>query len=244
MKVFITCGTHFSHPTEIRRYCATSIDADQYAAGLVNLLRSEIGGSTLPPVSPAQWRDGLIKAQRQRLETCGTPAENMSESDLATEAEFEVWIEEAEIEGLSNLAISDRELASILAALRLYQRNDCPVDLRDIATNGDTHIILSADEIDALCERINSGDQRATCPNVVVALEGGLVSGVVADQPIRLLVVDYDVEGASDDDVSLVPQDDHVPVEAIVSQWSGDGPRIDPEWIAALDAAIAEQPED
>lgn len=55
--------------------------------------------------------------------------------------------------------LNERELATVLAALRYYQN-----DLRDdgaafahgdIATDGGTLQPLSADEIDALCERLN-----------------------------------------------------------------------------------------
>ncbi len=86
------------------------------------------------------------------------------------------------------------------------------------------------------------------CPNcdkpieaaarIVVALDGGLVQSVVADRPIKLLVVDYDVEGADGDELSLIPQDDRPPVPAAVSGWALDGIGIDPDWIAEVELAI------
>lgn len=243
MKIYISCGTHFSHPSEIRRYGATRAHADSFAADLVNLLRADIDNAALPPVSVAQWQDGLTHAQRHRLEAFGSSATEIPPSELADEAGFDVWIEEADIEGMSTMAVNDRELATLLAALRLYQQADCPTDLLDIATNGGAHNPMTPDEIDGLCEKINAGGQHEDIPDVVVAIEGGLVSGVVADRPVRLLTVDYDTEGAQAHDLTLVPQDNHDPVEAIVGEWSGNALAIDPGWIAGLDAAIAQHAE-
>ena len=64
------------------------------------------------------------------------------------------------------MKISDRELATVLAALRLWQQAD-PVlggvvigadqfiAMEQIATNGGLYEPLTPTEIDALCERIN-----------------------------------------------------------------------------------------
>jgi hypothetical protein len=58
----------------------------------------------------------------------------------------------------------NREVATILAALRFYQREmrdglvpycDAEYFLLDIASDGNTEVMLSADEIDDLCEKIN-----------------------------------------------------------------------------------------
>jgi hypothetical protein len=50
-----------------------------------------------------------------------------------------------------------RELATVLAALRYWQRVGIIAGYaeHDIATDGDTHLPLTTDEIDALCERLN-----------------------------------------------------------------------------------------
>jgi hypothetical protein len=58
---------------------------------------------------------------------------------------------------------SQREMATILAALRYWQREGLLSGGReqDIATNEDRLRALSAEEIDALCERINCGDGGA-----------------------------------------------------------------------------------
>ena len=58
-------------------------------------------------------------------------------------------------------------------------------------------------------------------PYVAVVLEGGLVQAVVTDQPamqgISVLVIDYDDEGADDDELTTVPQDGGGVSDAVVS---------------------------
>lgn len=59
-------------------------------------------------------------------------------------------------------ALSARELATVLCALRLLQEvhgecdGDIPGHLQDIRDDGDTIEALDLDEIDDLCERLNS----------------------------------------------------------------------------------------
>jgi hypothetical protein len=63
------------------------------------------------------------------------------------------------------LQVDERELATILAALRYWQRDGLlsdehgdlatPGPENDIATAGGTHEPLDLDEIDELCERLN-----------------------------------------------------------------------------------------
>lgn len=54
------------------------------------------------------------------------------------------------------IEIDDRELATILAALRMFQRNDRDFELTEIQTDNGLFTALSDEEIDTLCERINS----------------------------------------------------------------------------------------
>lgn len=55
-------------------------------------------------------------------------------------------------------SLTDRELAQVLAALRLYQRLAVhSADLCDVATDGGSHEPMSPDEVDDLCERLNLG---------------------------------------------------------------------------------------
>ena len=68
---------------------------------------------------------------------------------------------------VKRLEVSDRELHTILAALRNWHLQgaaeyllNCP-KLLDIVTNGETCEPLTRDEIDGLCERINCGGRHA-----------------------------------------------------------------------------------
>lgn len=57
--------------------------------------------------------------------------------------------------------LSNRDIATILCALRVYQHNGMAhpaaiaADMEDIETNGGKHQPMDACDIDELCERIN-----------------------------------------------------------------------------------------
>lgn len=244
MMIYITTGTHCAHPTILRRHFGTYSAACEAAVDMVNLLREHIGQDKLPPVSAEEWQQGLREAQRERLRQLGEDVQNLDSDDLATQAECDVWIERANVDNIAPFPVlGDRELAAILAALRLLQRQSCPADLVDIVTKGDTVTALDPGEIDGLCERLNGADGSDDVPRIVVAIEGGLVSGVVTDRPVILHTVDYDIEGAGDDEISLVPQDEHDPVEAIVNRWSDVALTVDPDWVSRVETALIEAPE-
>jgi hypothetical protein len=75
--------------------------------------------------------------------------------------------------------LSDRELATLLAALRYWQQNLALAALHPkdgpISSHFDEHPPLTVEEIDALCERLNSGgiDSRfeALCRKVAESAE-------------------------------------------------------------------------
>jgi hypothetical protein len=83
------------------------------------------------------------------------------------------WFNNAEIVVRSSdeiPALTNRELGTVLAALRTYQEadieaaGDLPEHILDIATDGDSFERLTHDEIDDLCERLNvepSGNHEA-----------------------------------------------------------------------------------
>lgn len=57
------------------------------------------------------------------------------------------------------VSIDDRELSTLLAALRNWQQTyHKPLEIEEIATNGGECDPLDNDEIDALCIRINCGE--------------------------------------------------------------------------------------
>jgi hypothetical protein len=56
------------------------------------------------------------------------------------------------------MELNDRELSTILAALRMWQQSTWrKVELENIVTNDGTVVPLDNAEIDALCQRINTG---------------------------------------------------------------------------------------
>lgn len=54
-----------------------------------------------------------------------------------------------------------------------------------------------------------------TPPKVVVVLEGGLVSDVISTVPLQYGVIDYDTDGADEDEIFLVPQGGLPPSRAL-----------------------------
>jgi hypothetical protein len=75
------------------------------------------------------------------------------------------------------LAVDDRQLATILAALRFHQDENLQSSgnildraIREIATDGGRLETLGFEDVDQLCERLNLGDQVSysrqwRCPN-------------------------------------------------------------------------------
>ncbi len=45
-------------------------------------------------------------------------------------------------------------------------------------------------------------------PRVAIICDGGLVQEVIADIPMRAIVCDYDVEGADEEDLTKIPQNE------------------------------------
>ncbi len=111
---------------------------------------------------------------------------------------------------------NERETATILAALRYWQRHQAracreaqtPLYEDDIATEGGTLEPLDESEIDDLCERINTDGPP---PILAVIIEGGMVQSIVCNRPqalgdLAVLTIDYDVDGAADGELTPVPQ--------------------------------------
>ncbi|MGI9376025.1 MAG: hypothetical protein ACR2PC_08030 [Tsuneonella suprasediminis] len=239
MEIFIVTATHFSQESAVISYHASEREAHIAATERVNWLRADLDPEILPPVDVCSWQLGLAGAQLLQLEVFGFKAAESDRSGLADTTGLDVRIEKAQLPGVSVPTLDDRELSTILAALRDHQRRHCAPDLADVASNLNRHEPLTSDEIDGLCERLNCGIAPAQEVNIVVELDGGLVEGVVADRPTKVRVVDYDVEGADPADLALIPQDHGDPIPASVSGWAVESACIDPEWIASLDAASA-----
>ena len=114
-------------------------------------------------------------------------------------------------------AFEKRQTATILAALRYWQSNGIVASRHDhytIATDDGTLQPLTRPEIDALCEQINV---PAATPIIVVGCEGGLVQGASSNiEGLSMIVLDYDTEGAGDDEITEVPQSDTVELEPAI----------------------------
>src|ERR1039457_865017 len=130
-------------------------------------------------------------------------------------------------------AFEKRQTATILAALRYWQSNGIVASRHDhytIATDDGTLQPLTRPEIDAMCEQINV---PAATPIIVVGCEGGLVQGASSNiEDLSMIVLDYDTEGADDDEITEVPQSDTVELEpAIVGLHTV---AHDPPWIQQI----------
>lgn len=80
---------------------------------------------------------------------------------------------------------------------------------------------------------------RATEPvRVVVKLEGGLVQWVGTSSllPVEVAIIDYDTEGADDDELTAIPQDDGDTAEAFARIETADA--SDPAWVERAFAAM------
>ncbi len=99
--------------------------------------------------------------------------------------------------------MNERERDTVLAALRMWQsRGNRPLALDEIATNGNEHTSLDAEEIDELCERLNVPEEQ---PTLVAFIEGGILHAAHANQPVELIIVDYDTDGVDSDRLSTLP---------------------------------------
>jgi hypothetical protein len=65
-----------------------------------------------------------------------------------------------------------------------------------------------------MCEQINV---PAATPIIVVGCEGGLVQGASSNiEDLSMIVLDYDTEGADDDEITEIPQSDTVELEPAI----------------------------
>lgn len=77
--------------------------------------------------------------------------------------------------------------------------------------------------------------QEVPAPTVGIRLEGGVVQSVFSDAPADYFVIDYDTDGAADDELTPVPQDGGGETDALVSRGTAD---VMPEHVASLTAAF------
>lgn len=144
----------------------------------------------------------------------------------------------------------DRELATVLAALRLWQRGSCGTTGTQervleaahaelaIASDDERLVPLTAAEIDELCERLNTPQDL---PTVVLNVEGGAIHAVASNLPARCIILDSDVEGSDWSGVTKIDGKDTQVIDvgmgghAVPGGWSG---RIDPAYVSGIAAQI------
>ena len=60
-------------------------------------------------------------------------------------------------------------------------------------------------------------------------------SGRSSSEPVEVVTVDYDTEGADPAELIAVPQGEHkAPANAFVSEWKFEGPEVNPERVDEL----------
>lgn len=95
------------------------------------------------------------------------------------------------------------------------------------------------DALNNAIHALETGDAKPI--RVLVAIDGGLVQGGCADVPVELITLDYDCEGADDDEVYAIPQDEGGTARAT---RGGDDLKADPAFIDAALAAELDEEED
>src|SRR3546814_4988882 len=198
MDIFVVTASHFAQASAVTSYHTTGREAHMAATERVNSLRADLDPEALPPVNVDNWREGLDEAVRHRLAGLSVDISKMDHEGRAAAANLYVGIEKVEAQGVSALAVDDRELATVLAALRGHQRRTCTLDLLNVATEGGRYVPLTCEEIDDLCKRLVCGALPSPEANIVVEPDGGLVEGVVADRTPKVRVGAYDGAGAAD----------------------------------------------
>jgi hypothetical protein len=76
-------------------------------------------------------------------------------------------------------------------------------------------------------------------PVVIIEVEGGLVQGIISDLPISAIVVDKDVEGATEDQILKYPAvgaprvKDRKFEEVTATRWSKNDVALSPGFVRA-----------
>jgi hypothetical protein len=140
----------------MRYHVTTTVDVTDII-GTLQLGKIEAARLGLLPPDNVETALQIILGNASRL----NGAWGVSYVDIAAKSEAEP------ADGSTTHTLSDREHATVLAALRYWQAAGANGDLRyndemiDIATNGGTVTECTDEDVDALCERLNCGDEPA-----------------------------------------------------------------------------------
>lgn len=102
------------------------------------------------------------------------------------------------------IALAERDITTILNALRLYQAQGTPV--YEEIVEGVEGGALDIDETDILCDRINSPDPV----DIMLELSGGYVNLAIVDDMfdnLSISVLDGDTDSMDSNDLSIVSLD-------------------------------------
>ncbi len=103
------------------------------------------------------------------------------------------------------MVFSQRELATVLAALRFWARagiSGTPLE-HSIATEGEVLRPLNTEEVDVLCERLNTVDDHEA-KRVLVSVSGG-VADIACDPGVEVAVFDQDAFASDPEATAGVP---------------------------------------
>lgn len=109
---------------------------------------------------------------------------------------------------------TQRELATILAALRRWQVRNTPrtwKEMEEYETIAREYgPALDTEEIDALCERLNirepakDGLAHVQPFQIAIMVNGGVVEHVVTSHPAEVRVLDNDIEAVEEDEIVTI----------------------------------------
>jgi hypothetical protein len=136
---------------------------------------------------------------------------------------------------MSNPLGNHRNLATVLAALRYWQREGVGSagHEQNIATDDGAWSAMSVEEIDELCEAINLDEPIA--PAVVLEINGGVVNCVRASAPMRVVVLDEDTEGGDAEFVLEVNGEEVYCQDRVLTTFEGEGQDgVDPDFVAEV----------
>ena len=72
-------------------------------------------------------------------------------------------------------------------------------------------------------------------PKIVIVVDGGVVQDVLSSEPVEVVLVDYDTDGADPADLTAVPQGDGKASEdSFVREWKFVGPEVCPTRVEEL----------
>ena len=260
MKLYIVKGEHPTVPGTPSKATFDKAEADRHAADMLTTIYKDVlidaaeDDDGVPVDFPAftaeNWRDDLLSVQATRhayvegmaYDEARHDLESLSSDDVGSEIGLDVWIEEHDVVVPAPAAsFPTKPIDNAMGALsNLIEQVE---QMKGMFPDEDGTIQDAIDDAEeAILGLRELSDGKPVTADIAVILDGGLVQHVTmrgGTMP-RVFVVDYDTEGADNDDVCGVPQDDGEIVEAYVSEQGVDRKACAEFW----DALIGQKPFD